>query len=107
MIVNMTKLSKADVLHVAKLAKLNLTEKEVEKFIPQLSNVINQIGELSEADTKDVEATSQTTGLENVSRIDESKPENCLTQEEAVSGSDKIYNGYFKVDAILSERSDK
>lgn len=103
----MTKLTKADVLHVAKLAKLDLTESEIEKFLPQLSNVINQISELSEVDTKNVEATSQTTGLEDVYRPDEADAENCLTKDEALAGTDKIYKGYFKVGAILSERSDK
>lgn len=103
----MSKLSKADVLHVAKLAKLDLSDSEVEKFQGQLSKVIDQIGELSEVDTKNVEPTSQTTGLENVYRIDEVKTENCLSQDEVLSGTDKIHNGYFKVGAILSERSDK
>lgn len=103
----MTKLSKADVLHVAKLAKLDLSESEVEKFQGQLSKVIDQVGELSEVDTKSVEPTSQATGLENVYRIDEIKPENSLSQDEALSGTDEIHNGYFKVAAILSERSDK
>lgn len=103
----MAKLSKADVLHVAKLAKLELTEKEVEKFQDQLSSVIDQISELAEVDTSSVTETSQTTGLENVFRTDEADAENCLTQDQAISGTDKIYNGYFKVGAILSERSDK
>lgn len=103
----MVKLSKADVLHVAKLAKLDLSDSEVEKFQGQLSKVIDQIGELSEVDTKNVEPTSQATGLENVYRIDEIKSENCLSQDEVLSGTDKIHNGYFKVGAILSERSDK
>lgn len=103
----MAKLTRADVLHVAKLAKLNLTDVEVEKYLKQLSSVIDFIGELSEVDTTDVEPTSQTTGLENVGRLDEENTENCLTQEQALAGSNKTYNGYFKVKAILTERSDK
>lgn len=103
----MAKLTKEDVLHVAKLAKLELTEAEIEKFTPQLSNVLDHFSELSEVDTKDVEPTSQTTGLEDVYRADELKSENTLTQEEAISGTDKIHNGYFKVKAILEGRTDK
>lgn len=94
-------------MHVAKLAKLELTEAEIEKFTPQLSNVLDHFSELSEVDTKDVEPTSQTTGLEDVYRADELKSENTLTQEEAISGTDKIHNGYFKVKAILEGRTDK
>ena len=101
----MAKLSKDEVLHVAKLAKLDLTSQEIEKFSHQLSDVINYFGELNQVKTDDTEATSQTTGLENVYRKDEKK--NSLSQEEAVAGSDKIHNGYFKVKAILSERTDK
>lgn len=103
----MAKLTKEDVLHVAKLAKLELTDAEIKKFTPQLSNVLDHFSELSEVDTKDVEPTSQTTGLEDVYRADELKSENTLTQEEAISGTDKIHNGYFKVKAILEGRTDK
>ena len=103
----MAKLTKQDVLHVAKLAKLDLTDKEVDKFESQLSSVIDFISQLEEIDTKDVEPTTQTTGLENIYRDDEIKKENCLAQDAATSGTDEIHNGYFKVDAILSERSDK
>lgn len=103
----MAKLSKQDVLHVAKLAKIDLTDSEVDKFTSQLSLVLEYMSELNDVDTSNVEATSQTTGLENVTRTDLIKTENILSQDEALSGSDKTHNGYFKVDAILSERSDK
>jgi len=103
----MTKLSKSEVEHVAKLAKLGFTDKKIEKYSEQLSSIVSHISELSEVDTEGVEPTNQTTGLENVFRVDELRPENCLTQDEATSGSDKLHNGYFKVRAILSERSDK
>jgi aspartyl-tRNA(Asn)/glutamyl-tRNA(Gln) amidotransferase subunit C len=102
----MSKLTKTDVLHVAKLAKLNLTESEVEKFLPQLSSVIDYIGNLSKVDTANVEPTSQTTGLTDVFRDDEIK-ESSLDQDKALSGTDKIYKGYFKVPAILEGRTDK
>ena len=58
-------------------------------------------------DTKDVEPTSQTTGLTNVTRSDEVVTGNILTQDDALSGTDNAHNGYFKVPAILSERTDK
>lgn len=102
----MAKLTKDDVLHTAKLAKLELTGDEVEKFTPQLSGIIDFVGQLSEVDVKGVEPTSQTTELENVFRKDEVEIKNQLTQEEATSGADTL-NGYFVVDALLSERSDK
>lgn len=103
----MSKLSKSDVVHVSKLAKLELKDSEIEKFLPQLSKVIEHVGELQKVDTTKVEATSQTTGLENVYRDDSSDNSDSLTQDEAVSGSDNVYNGMFKVGAILTERTDK
>lgn len=99
-------MTKGDVLHVSKLAKLDLSEAEIRKFLPQLSSVIDHISELSKVDTSKVEPTSQTTGLENVFRDDEVKTSS-LDQDDALSGSDKIYNGYFKVRAILEGRTDK
>lgn len=103
----MKKLSKADILHVAKLAKLNLTNDEIEKFSTQLSNIVSHFEELSSVNTQGVEPSSQTTGLENVYRPDEAKSMQSLSQDEALAGSDKIFNGYFKVEAILTERTDK
>ena len=102
----MAKLTKADVLHVAGLAKLDLTEEEIDKFLPQLSEIIDHVSELQKVDTDNVEPTSQTTGLENVYRVDEVK-QSSLDQDAAISGSDDNYNGYFKVPAILSERTSK
>ena len=103
----MSKLTKKDVEHVAALAKLPLSDKEIETYLKQLDEVVNYIGELNEVDTKNTEPTSQTTGLENVFRSDELKAQQGSTQEEALSGTEKSYNGYFKVEAILTERTDK
>lgn len=103
----MVLLKKEEILHVSKLAKLELTEDEIERFTTQLSKVVDYVSELSEIDTNEVEPTSQTTGLENIKREDRSDSVSTLTQEEAVSGSSKIINGYFKVKAVLEERTDK
>jgi aspartyl-tRNA(Asn)/glutamyl-tRNA(Gln) amidotransferase subunit C len=103
----MVKLTKDEVKHVSQLAKLELTDKEIEKFLPQLSTIIDHISELQKVDTASVTPTSQTTGLENVFRDDTPNANGSLTQDEAISGSDKVHNGMFKVDAILKERTDK
>ncbi len=103
----MARLTKQDVLHVAGLAKLNLTDSEVQKFTEQLSSIVDLISQLADADIKGVEPTSQTTGLENVLREDKIVEEQSLNADQAISGTDETYNGYFKVAAILSERSDK
>ncbi len=103
----MAKLTDKDILHVAKLAKLDLTKEEIDKFAPQLSSVINYFDELKEIETERIEPTSQTTGLENIKRKDEIIGNEILVQEEALLGTDKTHNGYFKVKAILEGRTDK
>lgn len=103
----MSNLTKKDVEHVARLAKLSISNKELEKYLKQLDEVINYIGELNEVDTESTEPTSQTTGLENVTRADELSPQQSLSNQEALAGTEKIHNGYFKVEAILTERTDK
>jgi aspartyl-tRNA(Asn)/glutamyl-tRNA(Gln) amidotransferase subunit C len=90
---------KIDVGHVAKLANLPLSPSEKEKFEKQLSEILTYVEKLKEVDTKDVEVTSQVTGLENIIRKDEAKP--TLTQEEALSNTKSQSNGLFKVKAIL------
>jgi len=92
---------KIDVVHIAKLANLPLKPKEKEKFEKQLSEILAYVEKLKEVDTKNIEAASQVTGLENVTREDETSPS--LTQEEALSNSKSNHNGLFKVKAILGQ----
>lgn len=59
------------VRHVAKLARIKLTDEEVKKFGKQLSSVLDYVNILAEVDTKDIPETSQVTGLQNVMDKDE------------------------------------
>lgn len=102
----MGKLTKDEVKHIADLSDLILNDKQIDKFSSQLSNIVDYIGNLSEVNTKGLEPTSQTTGLENVQREDVLK-DSPINQDDALSGTENTYNGYFKVKAILSERTDK
>jgi aspartyl-tRNA(Asn)/glutamyl-tRNA(Gln) amidotransferase subunit C len=99
----MSKLTKKEIKHVADLSNLTLTEAEIEKFTPQLEKIIEFVATLSEVDTENVEPTSQTTGLTNITREDKVKVENMLTQEQALSNTN-AHNGYFKVKAILENK---
>ena len=76
---------KIDVGHVAKLANLPLKPHEERKFEKQLSEILSYVEKLKEVDTKNVEITSQVTGLENVTREDQTSPS--LTQEETLSNT--------------------
>jgi aspartyl-tRNA(Asn)/glutamyl-tRNA(Gln) amidotransferase subunit C len=65
------------------------------------------VEELNEVDTSDVKPTSQTTGLKNMVRKDDIKIDECLTQEEALSGAKMTKSDYFVVPAIFKKRSSK
>jgi aspartyl-tRNA(Asn)/glutamyl-tRNA(Gln) amidotransferase subunit C len=101
------KLTKKQVQHVAELSNLTLTDQEVNKFSPQLSKIVDFIGQLSEVDTEGVEPTNQTTGLSNVYREDVVNPVNILSVAKATSGTENVHNDLFKVPAILTGRTDK
>jgi aspartyl-tRNA(Asn)/glutamyl-tRNA(Gln) amidotransferase subunit C len=92
---------KIDVKHIAKLANLNLKQKDEERFEKQLNEIVGYIEKLGKVDTKDVEPTSQVTGLENVTRED--KPAPSLPQETTLSSTKSQHNGLFKVGAILDD----
>lgn len=92
---------KINVKHVAKLANLPIEKGKEEKFGKQLSEILNYVEKLNSIDTKNIEPTSQVTGLENVTREDEARPS--LTQKEALSNSKSTHNGFIKVRAILKD----
>ncbi|MBI3093229.1 MAG: Asp-tRNA(Asn)/Glu-tRNA(Gln) amidotransferase subunit GatC [Candidatus Levybacteria bacterium] len=92
---------KINVSHIAKLANLSLKEEEKEKFEKQLSSILDYVKKLEEVDTSKVEPTPQVTGLENITREDQTTPS--LSQEEALSNAKNKHNGFFKVKTILEK----
>lgn len=63
-------LTNEQIKHIANLARLNLTDKELEIYGEQLSKILNYIEQLKEVNTEGVEPTAQITGLENIFRKD-------------------------------------
>lgn len=96
-----TELTKDQVRHVARLAGLTLSEKEVTKFQKQLSDVLDYVTQLDKVNTSKVEPTSQVTDLENVFRDDKTTPS--LSQKEVLSNAPSEHNGFFKVKGIFKE----
>lgn len=94
---------KIDIDHVAKLANLKLTEEEKKTFEPQLTEIVGYISKLEKVDTKDIEPIGHITGLENVTRKDETTPS--LSQEDVLANAPKTHNGFFEVDAVFKENS--
>lgn len=103
----MSGLNKKQVVHIANISNLKLTDKEIKKFELQLSKVVDYIKLLNEVDTKNVKPTYQVVGLSNVFHQDEIDTLNILTQDKALLNSKSSHNGLFKVKAILEGRSEK
>ena len=89
-------LSRDQVLHVARLARLQLSDQEVERMAGELSKVLDHIEKIGElGDLDDVEPTSHVVAVENALRADEPQP--CLTQEQALAAAPDAAQGGFRV----------
>jgi aspartyl-tRNA(Asn)/glutamyl-tRNA(Gln) amidotransferase subunit C len=93
------KITKQEVEHVAKLARLELTDQEKEKLTDQLSNILTYVEKLNELDTRGVEPTSHVLDINNVMRDDVA--EESLTQEKALANAPEKAAGHYKVPKII------
>jgi len=89
------------VRHLAHLARIDVTEQEVERFSEQLALIVDSAATLKVAVGEDIPATSHPIPMQNVFREDVVQPS--LSQESALSGSADAESGRFKVAAILDE----
>jgi aspartyl-tRNA(Asn)/glutamyl-tRNA(Gln) amidotransferase subunit C len=90
-------ISREQVLHVAKLARLALSEEEVGRFQEQLSAILEAIGKVSELDLADVPPTSHPLALVNV--VDPDEPRPSLAREQALANAPESESGAFRVPA--------
>ncbi len=90
-------ITRDEVVHVAKLAKLELTEEELERFAGQLNAILEAVGKVSELDLTDVEPTLHPLELSNVFAEDEPRPS--LPVEEALANAPDREDGAFRVPA--------
>jgi aspartyl-tRNA(Asn)/glutamyl-tRNA(Gln) amidotransferase subunit C len=88
-----------DVAHVAKLARLNLTEEETKLFQAQLGRVLEYAEKLRELDISAVETAAHAVPIFNVFREDE--PRSWLSAEEALSNAPRQANGLFIVTKVV------
>lgn len=95
-------LSKEDVLKVAKLARINLTEEETELYQQQLSVILEYVEQLQKVNTQGIEETAQVTGLENVFRKDEVAPENPQEREAVLSQAPERMANLVKVKSVFN-----
>lgn len=91
-------ISKEDTKHVAKLARLELSEQEVEKFSTQLGNILKYVEQMNEIDTTDVKPMAHPFDIVNVMREDEVYYEN--TKDELLQNAPEEEDGFFRVPKI-------
>ena len=94
-------LSEKEIIHLARLAKLTLTNEEIKKYQEQLENTIDYIKNLDELDITDIPATNSVGDLKNVTYEDGTPSLNSLTEKEALQNAKKAKNGEFKVGRIM------
>jgi aspartyl-tRNA(Asn)/glutamyl-tRNA(Gln) amidotransferase subunit C len=93
------KLSREEVLHIALLARLGLTEAEVDRFREQLSNILENFEVLQQVDTTDVPPTAQSIPLQNVTKGDEVAAS--LPPSQILANAPRREKEYFRVKAVL------
>ena len=92
-------ITREEVLHIAKLARLRLTDEEVELFQEQLGKILEYFRKLEELDTEDVEPLKHVVPAANVFRAD--TPGESLTPEEALRNAPKRRDDYFEVPRVI------
>lgn len=92
-------ISKDEVKHIAALARVGLTEQEVEKFSKDLSSILDWMDELKRADISGVGSIDHITGMENIAREDKARD---FDNKEGIIGLfPEEKNGYDKVKSVL------
>jgi len=92
-------ISKDEVKHIAELARIGLSEKEIEKFSTDLSSILDWIEQLKEVDIKNVEAIGHITGMENVMREDRASDSGNTSGIKRLFPEEK--DGYDRVKSVL------
>jgi len=98
---NPSAVTREQVAHLGRLARLSLTEDELDRYSAQLADIVAAVARVTEVATPDVPATSHPMPLENVFRDDVPRPS--LSQEQALSGAPDAEDGRFRVPRILDE----
>ena len=96
----MAKLTREDVLKLARLSRLRLSDEEISQFQSEISQILAYVEQLSAVDTADLKPTSQVTGLTNVMREDE-VVDYGMSQDELLKNAPAIEKKQFKVKRVL------
>ncbi len=95
------RLTREDVAHVAALARLELTEEELDLFTGQLARVLDHAADVASLDLAGVAPTAHAMAVTNVLRPDE--PRDCLDRDEVLAQAPSVEDHRFRVPRILGE----
>jgi len=92
-------ITRDDVVYIAKLSRLDIDDSDLDKYVPQLQQILQYIEKLNELDTSSVEPTAHVLPLRNVTREDEVNES--LSNEDAMKSAPEVENGFFKVPPVI------
>lgn len=98
----MSSIDRGDVAHLARLARISMTDDELDAMAGQLDVILSAVGRVGEVAAADIPPTSHAVPLTNVLRPDEPAP--CLTPDEALAAAPESEQQRFRVPRILDEQ---
>lgn len=99
----MSAITRDEVAHLARLARIELTPDELDHLAPQLDLIIGWVAQVSDVAAADIPPTSHALPITNVMRPDQNVE--CLTPEQALSGAPAVEEQRFRVPRILTEEA--
>ena len=99
----MSSLERSDVARLAGLARIEMTDADLDRISGQLAVIVDAVAKVAEVAGEDVPATSHPIPMANIHRADEVRPS--LAQEAALSGAPEAEDGRFRVPQILGEEA--
>lgn len=94
-------LTREEILHIASLARVGLSEKEVELYQKDLSAILEYFTELKKLDTSNVAPIEHITGMENVARNDRQEDFGLLGKKSILENAPEVKEGHIKVKSVL------
>jgi len=96
-------ITRDEVAHLAHLARIDLTDAELDHLAPQLAVILDAVASVSTVAADDIPPTSHAVPLTNVFRADEQRP--CLDPDEVLAGAPEVEEQRFRVPRILGEEA--
>lgn len=93
------KLSREEVVHIATIYRLGLSEEEIEKAREQIANILENFEILKEVDTTNIPPTAQSVNLQNIMRDDAARPS--LPADDVLANAPDREEGFFKLRPVL------